>query len=150
MGTLSYPFPFSQLLLRNISSHDTWYIGHLGVKKTLKLIQRDFYWPTVQADVTAYIQTCKECQRNKPSNQRPTGLLQPLEVLGQRWERTSIDFITHLPKTKSGYDALLVMVDYLTKMMILRSTYSTATAVEKRLLQDSLLMRWYRLMVYPR
>ena len=96
----------------------------------MELIQRDFYWPTVQADVTAYVQTCEECQRNKPSNQRPTGLLQPLEVPRQRWEMISMDFITHLPKTKSGYDALLVMVDYVTKMMILRPTYNMATAVD--------------------
>ena len=48
--------------------HDTRYAGHLGVRKTLELIQRDFYWPTVHADVTAYVQTCEECQRNKPSN----------------------------------------------------------------------------------
>ena len=41
-----------------------------------------------------------------------------------------MDFITHLAKTRSGYDALLVMVDYVTKMMILRPTYSTATAVD--------------------
>ena len=41
-----------------------------------------------------------------------------------------MDFITHLPKTRSGYDALLVMVDYVTKMMILRPTYSTAIVVD--------------------
>ena len=41
-----------------------------------------------------------------------------------------MDFITRLPKTKSGYDALLVMVDYVTKVMILRPTFSTATVVD--------------------
>ena len=41
-----------------------------------------------------------------------------------------MDLITHLPKTRSGYDALLVMVNYVTKMMILRPTYTTATAVD--------------------
>ena len=41
-----------------------------------------------------------------------------------------MDFITHLPKTRPGYDALLVMVDYVTKMMILRPTCSTAMAVD--------------------
>ena len=110
--------------------HDTRYAGHLGLKKTLELIQRNFYWPTVQANVTAYVQTCKECQRNKPSNQKLAGLLQPLEVPGQRWERISMDFVTHLPKTRSRYDVLLVMVDYMTKMMILRPTYNTTTAVD--------------------
>ena len=41
-----------------------------------------------------------------------------------------MDFVTQLPKTKNGYDALLVMVDYITKMMILRPTYTMATAVD--------------------
>ena len=62
--------------------HDTHYSGHLGVRKTEELISRDFYWPTIHADVTAYVQTCEEYQRNKPSNQRPARLLQPLEVPG--------------------------------------------------------------------
>ena len=49
-----------------------------------------------------------------------------------------MDFVSHLPKTKQGYDALLVMVDYITKMMILRSTYSTVTTVDTaRLFVDS-------------
>ena len=30
--------------------HDTQYTGHLGVKKTLELIQTYFYWPTVQTE----------------------------------------------------------------------------------------------------
>ena len=41
-----------------------------------------------------------------------------------------MDFVTHLPKTRQGYDALLVVVDYLTKMLILRPTHSTTTTVD--------------------
>ena len=82
--------------------HDTRYAGHLGVWKTEELISRDFYWPTIHADVITYVQTCEECQRNKPSNQRLARLLQPLEVPGQRWERISMDFITHLPGPEQG------------------------------------------------
>ena len=49
-----------------------------------------------------------------------------------------MDFVTHLHKTKQGYDALLVMVDYLTKMLILWPTHSTATAVDTaRIFVDS-------------
>ena len=118
--------------------HDSRYAGHLGMKKTEELIQRDFYWPTLHQDVTSYIQTCEECQRNKASNLRSVGLLQPLEVPSQRWERISMDFITHLPRTRSGFDSLLVMVDYLTKMMVLRPTHSTATAVDTaRIVMDA-------------
>ena len=49
-----------------------------------------------------------------------------------------MDFITHLPKTRAGYDSLLVMVDYLTKMMVLRPTHGTATVVDTvRIFVDS-------------
>ena len=41
-----------------------------------------------------------------------------------------MDFVMHLPKTRAGYDNLLVIVDYVTKMMILRPTHSTAIAVD--------------------
>ena len=41
-----------------------------------------------------------------------------------------MDFITHLPKTRHGFDALLVIMDYMTKMMVLRPTHKTAMAVD--------------------
>ena len=102
------------------------------------MVRRDFYLPTMQADVAAYVATCEECQRNNPSNVRSAGLFQLLEVPGQRWEKISMDFITHLHKTRAGYDSLLVMVDYLTKMMVLRPTHGTATVVDtERIFMDS-------------
>ena len=48
--------------------HNTHYAGHLGMRKIEELISSDFYWPTIHADVTMYVQTCEECQRKKPSN----------------------------------------------------------------------------------
>ena len=49
-----------------------------------------------------------------------------------------MDFVTHLPKTKNGFDSLLVIVGYMTKIMILRLTYSMATAVDTaRLFMDA-------------
>ena len=41
-----------------------------------------------------------------------------------------MDLITHLPKTKKGYDSVLVIVDYLTKLIVTRPTYGSATAVD--------------------
>jgi hypothetical protein len=42
--------------------------------------------------------------------------LQPLSVPSFKWESVSMDFITQLPVTKTGYDAIAVFVDRLTKM----------------------------------
>ena len=82
--------------------HDTHYARHLGVRKMEELINRDFYWPTIHASLTRYVQTCEKFQKNKPSNQRPAGVLHPLEVPGQCWERISMDFIKHLSRTRVG------------------------------------------------
>jgi Integrase zinc binding domain len=59
-------------------NHDAIVSGHLGVAKTIDRISRNFTWPSIQAQVTAYVTTCDRCQRDKSPNQRPSGLLQPL------------------------------------------------------------------------
>jgi len=52
--------------------------GHIGVQKTHELISRQVYWKNLYDDIVEYVKQCIPCQRNKPSNQRPHGLLQPL------------------------------------------------------------------------
>ena len=46
---------------------------------------------------------------------KPGGKLQPLLVPGWKWESLSMDFIMALPKTKTGKNAVWVIVDRLTK-----------------------------------
>jgi hypothetical protein len=43
------------------------------------------------------------------------GLLQPLSILGWKWEEIVMDFIVGLPTTKRGFDSIWVIVDRLTK-----------------------------------
>ncbi|GJZ25657.1 putative reverse transcriptase domain-containing protein [Tanacetum coccineum] len=51
----------------------------------------------------------------KAEHQRPSGLLQQPEIPVWKWERITMDFITKLPRTSSGYDSIWVIVDRLTK-----------------------------------
>lgn len=53
----------------------------------------------------------------KASHQKPSGLLQPLPVPDWKWDQIGMDFITGLPKTWKGYDAICVIVDRLTKVV---------------------------------
>ena len=99
------------------SVHDSPYCGHYGVKKTLKSAAALYWWPGLSTAVAAYVSTCDSCQRNKVSTQQAAGLLQPLPVPGSRWESVSMDLITQLPTTTTGYDAIVVFVDRLTKMV---------------------------------
>jgi len=97
--------------------HSTPYAAHTGRDKTLTLLSRYFWWPGMAQDVAKHVAHCDSCQRNKTSNQVPAGLLQPLPTPGQPWESISMDFVVDLPSTSNGYDAILVMVDRLTKMV---------------------------------
>lgn len=97
--------------------HDAVTAGHCGIFKTSELVSRYFYWPNMQEDIKKYIGSCLPCQSNKPSNQAPMGLLQPLPIPEKKWSQVSMDLITQLPKSRSGFDAIFVVVDKLTKMV---------------------------------
>jgi hypothetical protein len=97
-------------------AHDANYSGHTGTARTQQNVERFFWWPGLHTQVTQYVRTCEACQRNKALNQKPAGLLQPLPVPDEKWDVVTMDFITSLPMTTSGYDAITVIVDKLTKM----------------------------------
>ena len=64
---------------------------------------------------------------------KPAGLLQPLSVLGWKWEEVSIDFIIGLPPTHKNYDSIWVIVDRLTKstyFILVRTNYRPHQYVE--------------------
>jgi len=95
--------------------HDIPTTGHGGTAKTTELIQRKYYWPHMRDLIKKYIKNCDTCQRTKAVRHAPYVLLQPNEVPEKPWKSISMDFITDLPKSE-GYDAILVVIDRLTKM----------------------------------
>ena len=108
--------------------HDTPYSGHVGVNRTENLVARQYWWPHMRADVIAYVTQCAVCQRNKPTNTRPAGLLQPLQVPERPWISVSMDLITGLPQTRSGHTAIAVFVDRMSKMAHFVATQTTVGA----------------------
>ncbi|GJT53979.1 putative reverse transcriptase domain-containing protein [Tanacetum coccineum] len=51
----------------------------------------------------------------KAEHQKPSGLLQQPEIPVWKWEKITMDLVTKLPRSSSGYDAIWVIVDRLTK-----------------------------------
>lgn len=106
-------------------AHNPVVSGHLGRDKTLDRLQRDYYWPNMSDQVARFVRSCPACQINKPSSQLPIGLLMPLQIPSQRWESVSLDLVTDLPRTKRGFDTIVVFVDRLTKMIHIAPTKKT-------------------------
>jgi hypothetical protein len=69
----------------------------------------------MKQDIAHYITKCLECQQVKVEHQHPGGLLQPIQIPEWKWEVISMDFIIDLPKTIKVHDAIMVVVDKLSK-----------------------------------
>lgn len=107
--------------------HDTVSGGHNGFNKTLRHISSRYIWRGLQGSVKRYIKNCDVCIRNKNQNQRPLGLLCPLEQANFPWKTITMDFITGLPVSLS-FDAILVIVDRFTKYSLFIPCNKTCTA----------------------
>ncbi|GBG63680.1 hypothetical protein CBR_g38992 [Chara braunii] len=107
----------SQLRVQAVAEcHDQRAAGHLGILKTLDRLYCHYYWEHRRPFTTEYVRTCRTCQEASIPNHPPYGLLQPLPIPTQRWTSVSMDFIGPLcPPTPRGYDAIFVVVCWLTK-----------------------------------
>ena len=95
--------------------HDSPSAGHFGFKKTINLLNRDFWWPSLNSDAQDYIRSCETCCRSKVLRHKPYGFLQPLEIPSRPWSSVSMDFITDLPLS-NGFTCIFVTVDRFSKM----------------------------------
>jgi hypothetical protein len=115
-----------EVLLRE--AHDVPLAGHLGRDKTYARLCRSYYWPRMRAEVEDYCKSCPSCQRIKPSQLKRPGLHQPLEIPKRPGQSASIDFITGLPRTKSGHTAILTIVDRFSKRVAFAPCTTEASA----------------------
>ncbi|GJW91607.1 hypothetical protein Tco_0169160 [Tanacetum coccineum] len=98
-----------------LESHKSKYSIHPGSDKMYHDLRKLYWWPNMKADIATYVSKCLTCAKVKAEHQKPSGLLQQPKIPIWKWERISMDFITKLPRTPSGYDSIWVIVDRLTK-----------------------------------
>jgi len=96
-------------------AHDSLTTGHFGADKTYNFLHERYYWPRMKVSVKRYLRGCKTYARVKPSNNKKLGLLQPLPVPTECWERIAIDFVVGLPKVEGDKDTVCTIVDHTTR-----------------------------------
>nr|GFA02771.1 putative reverse transcriptase domain-containing protein [Tanacetum cinerariifolium] len=77
-----------------------------------------YWWPNMKANISTYVSKCLTCAKVKAEHQRPSGLLVQPKIPEWKWDNTTMDFVTKLPKSSQGYDTIWVIVDRLTKSAI--------------------------------
>ena len=95
-------------------AHGSKLSAHLGSTRTTKKILRDFYWPGVSKDVSAFCKSCEVCQRaaNTAVSKAP---LQPLPAIGEPFRRVAVDIVGPLQRTKNGNKYILTLMDFATR-----------------------------------
>jgi hypothetical protein len=87
----------------------------------------------MKREIAQYVAVCDSCERINVEHQRPAGLLQPLQIPQWKWDEIGMYFIVGLPRTRTGYDSIWVVVDRLTKaahFVPVKTTYNSAVLAE--------------------
>jgi len=88
---------------------------HPRATKMYQGLRQMFWWSGIKREVNEFVLACLVCQKAKIEHQKPSGKLQPLEILEWKWDSISMDFMVGLPRTPKGLDFIWVIVDRLTK-----------------------------------
>jgi hypothetical protein len=93
-----------ELILKD--AHETTYSIHLGSDKMYQDLKKKFWWYRMKREIAEHVAICDSCQRIKAEHQRPTGLLQLLQIPQWKWDEIGMDFIVRSPHTRAGYDSI--------------------------------------------
>ncbi|KAI3750014.1 hypothetical protein L2E82_20638 [Cichorium intybus] len=102
-----------KLLLED--AHCSRYAVHTGSTKMYRMLKPLYWWPGMKRDIGRYVECCQTCLQVKSNHQKPYGEIQPLPIPMKKWDEVTMDFVTKLPRTPRGHDAIWVIVDRLTK-----------------------------------
>ena len=96
-------------------AHKSKFFIHLGSNKMYQDLKKNFWWQGMKKDVTEFVTKCLICQHVKAENQRPSGLMQRIEIPQWKWEDITTNFVIGLPKSFRGNDSIWVIVDWFSK-----------------------------------
>ena len=88
----------------------------MGVKKTADKIQKAFYWPGIQGDVSRRCKSCDISQKTVNKGSVPKVPLEKMPLIDMPFKRIAIDLIGPIsPPSKEGHQYILTLVDYSTR-----------------------------------
>ena len=129
-----------KLLLKKI--HDLTWEGHPRIKRTLTLMNAEYYLPLMKQDVEFHVKTCVVYQLDKTEKRKATGLLQPLAILEGPWESLSMDFIIGFLKV-DGFTSIIVIMDrFLKNATFVPTPKECTTKVVAKLFMKNVLKLW--------
>ena len=115
--------------------------GHFGGKRTeAKVLQSDFYWPSLFKDAHQFVSTCDKCQRMGSISRKDEPPMHPiLEV--ELFDLWGIDFMGPFPASYSNLYILLA-VDYVSKWVEAIPTRTNDAKVVAQFMRSNIFSRF--------
>jgi hypothetical protein len=124
------------------SFHDSVVAGHGGIERTLTKVSRGAFFNNMRSRVAEYVKTCPICQRVKPDNRKPPGLMQSSPI-GAPWEVLYMDLMGPYVKSyPGGYSYILVVIDDFTKWVEIVPLKDATTIRIGKVLEESIFCRY--------
>ncbi|KAE8255065.1 hypothetical protein A4X13_0g3178 [Tilletia indica] len=89
--------------------HTSMRAGHPSAERTVNMMKDHLFAHDLAQRVALHVKRCYECQVNKPRRHQPHGDMQAIVVLHEIFRTLAMDFVTGLPKTLTGFDAIQVV-----------------------------------------
>ncbi|KAE8227823.1 hypothetical protein CF326_g7266 [Tilletia indica] len=100
--------------------------GHFGFTKTFLALSRHFWRPGLSVAVRAWVAHCSVCRATKLD--RRSGRLDIEDDAAFPFEAFALDLLLGFPRSRAGNDAVLVLLDLFSRMVLLEPCSASVTA----------------------
>ena len=109
----------ASLVVAVIKAHHTLPLSpHMGIHKTIGMLQQLFTWPNMAQDVVKVIGSCEQCSLTKRSQRVANPELTLFEPSASPFGRMVIDLVGPLPTTASRFRYIAIIVDDYSRFVI--------------------------------
>ena len=126
-------------------AHGSHYSIYLGSTKMYYDLREVYWWEGLQKDIAKFVPKGPNCKQVKAEHKNPGGLLQQIQIPTWKWEHINMDFVVGFPQIQKSYNSIWVIVDRLTKYLIL---FPSSPHIQWKSMQRSSNMRLCVAMVF--
>jgi len=124
--------------------HDDPAAAHLGFFKTWQKIQHHYYWPKMQQEIRQYVRSCEVCKGSKAPNTMMMPQMGNPKPAREPWELISVDFVGPFTRSKRGNTVMFVVVDWVTKYIIVHPMRNADTGKMIEFLEHEVFLKFSR------
>lgn len=120
------------------AAHDPPNKAHGGISKTLHRLRERYYWPYMAEEVRNYISKCHKCLEFKSPNIQLKPPMGKTFQVSRPFQHLYCDFLGPYPRSKKGNTKILIILDQLSKFILLEPIETSKSIVVMECLKERL------------